>query len=116
MAKRDKVQITIDVSDNPDLRKAFRIAADQLEVGKSRLGKMFFTFGLWLASNLSLTESLEVSKIAERDYPLVSFLATIIELKRLGYPKVRELERLSEDVRVFLEKRRYDKNEDCSNA
>ena len=105
MAK-DKVQITIDVSDNPALRKAFRIAADQLDVGKSRLGKMFFTFGLWLTSNLSLTESIEIGKIAERDYPLVSILAALIQLKEMGFPKVWELERLAEEVRVFLEARR----------
>jgi len=41
-----KVQITIDVSDSPELRKAFRIASDQLEVGRSpRSGSSFWASG-----------------------------------------------------------------------
>jgi len=111
-----KVQITIDVSDSPELRKAFRIASDQLEVGRSALGKFFLGFGLWLTTKLSLAESVKITRYAERHYPLLSLMAAIIQLKEMGFPKAGELERLLEDVRAFLEKRRDGKGENGSDA
>lgn len=98
---KGKVQITIDVSDNPALRKAFWIAADELEIQRSRLGRTFIELGLWIKSKLNL----EVSKLCEKYFPLFSLSAAAVQLKELGFPKAEQLEKLVDEARVFLESR-----------